>query len=131
MPTLDWTDVLDIGLPELDDQHKKLISFSNSLLQAMTVGKGEDILHDLFEELKDYTLYHFEAEEQYMITIEYPHLEAHKTAHQALVRHVDQFSAALRGPGVSPNLVLDFINNWIMVHIMEEDSQIGTYAKSL
>ncbi len=55
---IDWTDVLDIGLPEIDRQHRKLISLSNSLIQAMTIGKGKDVLSEFFEELKAYTVYH-------------------------------------------------------------------------
>ena len=131
MSQIDWTDVLDIGLPQLDEQHKKLISFSNSLIHAMTLGKGAEVLQDIFEELKSYTAYHFADEERYMKHIGYPSLEDHKAAHRVLIRQVKEFREKLVSPGVPSDVALDFINNWIIVHIMEEDSNIGVYAKSL
>ena len=131
MSQIDWTDVLDIGLPKLDEQHRKLISFSNSLIQAMTIGMGKEVLDDLFTELLDYTSYHFSDEEEYMERIGYPHLEAHKVEHRKLIQKVTEFRIKLiPEPSVSPSEALDFINGWIINHIMEMDSQIGVFAKT-
>lgn len=130
MPQIEWTDVLDIGLPEIDTQHKKLISFSNGLLQAMVNGMGNDMLEGLFEELLDYTTYHFADEEKYMEDIGYPDIDAHKAAHKKLINDVSEFrERLLGGNGVSPSEALDFINNWIIKHIMAIDSQVGQFAK--
>jgi len=130
MSHIAWTDVLDIGLPQLDDQHKKLITLSNSLIQAMAVGKGADVLQLLFEELKGYTAYHFEDEERYMEQIGYPDLDEHKALHIELINQVDEFRKKLLGSGVSPDHALDFINEWIIKHIMDEDVEIGKFART-
>ncbi|WP_319471228.1 bacteriohemerythrin [uncultured Pseudodesulfovibrio sp.] len=127
---IDWTDVLDIGLPEIDRQHRKLISLSNSLIQAMTIGKGKNVLSEFFEELKAYTVYHFHDEEKYMQDIGYPQFEQHRKAHGELIRQVDDFRTGLMAGEVTPDQALDFINGWIINHIMNMDSQIGIFAKN-
>lgn len=130
MSQLDWTDVLNIGLPSLDEQHKKLISYSNSLIHAMTIGKGNEVLTTLFDELKGYTAYHFSDEEEYMESIGYPQLEEHKLLHKLLIKRVDDFRDKRLYSGLTADEALDFINNWIIKHIMEEDARIGVYAKN-
>lgn len=132
MPQLEWKDVLDIGQPELDKQHKQLIALSNSLLQAMINGMGSDVLEDIFKELLDYTNIHFAAEEEYMEEIGFPGLALQQEDHAKLTAEVIAFrDRILAGDTVSPNEALDFLNDWILKHIMEMDSKIGIFAKSL
>jgi hemerythrin-like metal-binding protein len=132
MSEIAWTDALDIGLPLVNEQHKELIALSNSLIQAMINGMGRDVLAELFRELRDYTSYHFDAEEKYMEKIHYPELDHQKAAHRKLKDEVDEFSTRLLGgQGVAPTEALDFINDWIIKHILEMDSRIGVYAKGL
>lgn len=132
MPEITWNDVLDIGLPEVDAQHKKLISLSNALIQAMVNGMGTEVLTELFKELREYTRTHFAQEEAYMESIGYPGLDEQKACHERLSREVDQFRyRLLSGSGVTPSEALDFINGWIIKHIMEKDSKVAVFAKTL
>ncbi len=55
---------------------KSSFPLSNSLLQAMIIGKENEMLKLIFDELKSYTEYHFTAEEQYMTQIGYPFTES-------------------------------------------------------
>lgn len=131
MSQIDWTDVLDIGLPEIDGQHKHLIDLSNGLIQAMVSGMGLDVLDGLLKDLRDYTQTHFADEEAYMESINYPKLPEQKKMHAQLIREVEDFSERFHGnQAVSPNEVLDFMNGWIIKHIVEMDSQIGAFAKN-
>ncbi len=130
MAQLDWTSILNIGVTKIDEQHKQLISLSNSLIQAMTIGKGNEVLTTLFEELKAYTLYHFEDEEKYMASMNYPQLENHKVIHTKLIEQVDTFRNELLAGEVTPNQALDFVNDWIIEHIMDVDAQIGEFARN-
>lgn len=131
MSFLDWTDVLDIGLPILDEQHKELFAISNDLLNAIAQGEGETALIGIFERLKKYTEYHFREEEAYMRSLGYPDLEQHAKAHSQLMVRVNQLRKMLSsGQALSPEIGAEFISDWIIDHIMHSDAKIGVYAKS-
>lgn len=131
MATVEWTTVLDIGLPTLDEQHKKLISYFSTLLLAIEDGKGEEVLAELFEKLLDYTTSHFSEEEQYMTLIGYPEIDAHKAAHKKLLIDVGHFrEKLLTGGDVTPDQAVEFMNGWIIAHIMVMDTRIGDFAKN-
>lgn len=122
---------LTIDLPVIDEQHKKLISLSNGLIQAMVNGMGHDVLEELFEELLEYTCYHFADEEKYMEQINYPDIDKQKQSHKQLTNDVVAFRVRiLADQTVPPTEALDFINNWIIRHIKEMDTDISTFAKA-
>lgn len=130
MTQIDWNDVNNVGLSKIDSQHKELITLSNGLLQAMTVGKGADVLEETLVELRAYTEKHFREEERLMEEIAYPKLEDHKRIHKLLAMEVDTFHKELTRGNVSPRQALVFINGWIVKHINEMDSKIGEFARS-
>lgn len=130
MTQVDWNDSLLVDLPTIDEQHKKLIAMSNSLIGAMVNGMGHSILETLFDEMLGYTVYHFEDEEAFMEQIGYPHLDAHKIVHERLKKDVLIFRKKLLTDEVSPEDALTFINNWIVKHIQQMDIKISEFAKT-
>ena len=131
MTQVEWTVTLDTGLPRLDEQHRRLIAFSNDLIQAMDEGRGAEALEPLFEALLEYTGSHFEEEEQYMDSVGYPDAAAHRAAHRKLLIDVGTFrEKLLGGQTVSPEQALEFVNGWIIRHIMVMDQRIGEYVRS-
>lgn len=130
MTHIDWNPKLTIDLPTIDEQHKKLIDLSNGLLQAMVNGMGQDVLEDLFKELREYTDYHFKDEEKLMQEMGYPGLADQQAAHKSLIEDVDKFHEQLMRDELSPNDALGFINEWIVNHIQEMDSKVADYAKN-
>lgn len=123
--------VMDIGLPMIDDQHKRLIDLSNGLLQAMVNGMGMDVLEEVFSELKAYTIYHFDAEEQFMEGIGYPGLDEQRACHNRLVAEVERFQERyFNKEAISPSEALDFMNAWIVAHIKEKDTGIADFVRA-
>lgn len=131
MSFIDWTDVLDIGLPTINDQHKEMFAISNDLLEAIARGEGKNALVDAFDRLKKYTEYHFKEEEAYMRSVGYPDMDQHAKEHSELLISVNRLRKRLAsGEDVSPEEGADFISDWIINHIMHSDSKIGIHAKS-
>lgn len=132
MEKITWTEVLNIGLPELDEQHKRLFAISDDLLNAIGNGHGEDALRETFDRLKEYTEEHFKAEEAYMNEIKYPDRERHADEHILLLTRVNTLWRLIQsGEIISPKGISLFISDWIVDHIMEKDAAIGKYANSL
>lgn len=61
-----WNDRFTVRVEEFDNHHKKLMDLANLLHSKMMMGKGREVLEPILGELKEYTKYHFAAEEMKM-----------------------------------------------------------------
>ena len=85
----EWKEKYSVGIKKFDDQHKELLRIGRDIVSAFE-GTEEGIdqydhIIKLLNELKDYTVYHFESEEKAMEKADYPKLEKHKEVHQKFV----------------------------------------------
>ena len=85
-----WDDNFNTGLASVDLQHRKLVQLLNQLASSVAFGSDTIQLNAIFDELLDYTVYHFENEEaiwhQYMP--DDPSESRHRTAHAEFVQTV-------------------------------------------
>lgn len=130
MPYLKWNPALNIGLLELDEQHKILFNIANDLIAAIERDEGEAVLKETFNRLKIYTETHFSAEEAYMKKLKYPGLEVHQKEHADLLDRTNTLWKMLKeGQTVTPESVSRFIMGWIVDHIMDTDKAVGDFAQ--
>lgn len=65
-----WDDNFATGLPQVDEQHRKLVHLLNQLASSVAFGPDSTRVNEIFDELLDYTVYDFQTEEaiwhQYM-----------------------------------------------------------------
>jgi len=128
MSLIKWKEEYSVKVPEIDEQHKKLISLINQLADAMSVGKGRDVLNGVLAELMSYTEYHFEAEEKLFREHGYPEHERHSQAHDELTAKTRELKAAFdRGETKLSVDVMLFLSAWLNRHILDEDKQYQPY----
>jgi len=117
-----WTDDLSVGNPLLDGQHKRLISMINTLgRKSLSVDELGEVIFGLLE----YAAVHFRDEEVYIKEmapdIVAEHFESHTAFISTAYRFVNRFKRGealeLRDP------VYEFLCDWLIHHIREEDSQ--------
>ncbi|MEN1761042.1 bacteriohemerythrin [Anoxynatronum sibiricum] len=127
-----WDEVFSCKIARFDEQHRQLFSLANALLDTIKSDRDADHYDEIIAALyalKEYTIHHFQAEESLMEHYGYPKLMSHRMQHkrflakvqEMLDRDMDQNQAE-----VSMEL-LAFLADWIQKHIMEVDSQYGTF----
>jgi len=125
-----WNDLYSVNVPEIDDQHKKLIALANQMYDAMRAGKGRDVLGPVLAELVDYTVYHFEAEERLLRQHGFPEHDEHKEMHDSLAGKAKQFRDDFtRGQESRAMDVMLFLSNWLNIHILEADKQYASFLR--
>ena len=130
MALVEWNQALSIGIPEIDYQHRNLLSMLNALHAAIEAGESRDHLGEILEELDLYVVNHFATEERLMDRIHYEFSAQHKLEHQRLAETVQQHREAFaRGEG-SADDVLQFLIRWLLNHIAGADSHIGEAFKN-
>lgn len=116
----------------MDDHHKKLFDILNELLDAMKEGRGEEILETQLDKMGSYAKYHFDAEEQLMVTIGYPGLLQQQQAHKAFLDKVSEYNDGVQAGNASfviSNLVTT-TKDWLKQHILTMDLQYESYVNS-
>lgn len=132
MAWYEWNNSLDIHVKEMNDEHKVLIELMNRLHDEVEGGKPKESLQQTFHELVKYTRQHFQDEEQYMYSINYPGLPTHRLIHAKLLSQLDgHYAAFLSGNGSVGPQVFDFMKNWLNAHIRGIDSQYGEHSMSV
>lgn len=125
-----WKDEYCIGLTEIDKQHKQLVDVLNKLFDAMSVGKGTEILESILDDLTNYTVKHFATEERFMVVYAYPGVSSHRTEHQQLVDEVKNFKKNYASGNTKISVeIANYLKEWLLKHILGSDKQLGSYLK--
>jgi hemerythrin len=129
-----WQDEYYIGIEAIDEQHKELFEIANRIYELLKnellTDKYNKII-EIIEELKDYTVYHFAAEEEYMKSIGYKKFLSQKVAHSDFLEKMEDIDLEKIDESHNEYLIgiLDFVCDWLVEHIIKEDKLIVTLGK--
>lgn len=124
MSIIKWSDKYSVGVKQIDDQHKKLVDLINRLFDAMSLGKGREVMDSVFDELSSYTRVHFQTEERLMVVYGYTGYEEHKKKHELLIEQVNDLKSKFQAGDRKITLeVVDFLKEWLLNHIQKEDQK--------
>ena len=124
-----WKDSYDLGVHDMNEEHKVLISIMNKLFRYWEEGKEFEVLRDTIDELGSYTLKHFEDEERYMESLDYPDLKVHKIIHQDLLKKFKKYQEEFQTSGEISEKFFDFLKLWLSAHIQGIDMKYARHSK--
>jgi hemerythrin len=80
----------------------------------------------IFDELKNYTVYHFSFEENYMKSIGYRRFLSHKVQHDDFIQKINETDLDKIDENQEQYLIdtLEFVVDWIEKHILGVDKRI-------
>ncbi|MDV7340591.1 bacteriohemerythrin [Terasakiella sp. A23] len=122
MEVIEWKEEYNIGIPQIDKQHKKLVALINRLSKAETEG---GMIAYVFDDLDLYVKEHFRAEEELLRAFEYEDFDAHKEEHRTFEGWLSAVRQSFNLGGSSSHLIAESMNaylrNWLINHILESD----------
>jgi hemerythrin-like metal-binding protein len=132
MVPLRWRDSLSLDVPVIDKDHKTLIDLLNRVHYLGLSGDDRDAIGATIGELISYTRTHFAREEMLMRLAGYPGYEAHRRMHEGLTRRADAYAEQFqRSSGFDLGAFYDFLADWLVSHILEQDMKIKPYVENL
>lgn len=117
---LQWTTDLDTGLEVIDVQHRRIVDYINELDYAHRTGNRDTTRHAI-EGLLDYTITHFEFEEELQERARYPYLKAHKRVHEIFMKRIANFRNRMENGEDITSELLSMLNIWLISHIKGDD----------
>lgn len=118
------------GIEVIDNQHRTLFEIADKIYMLLkddfAIDKYDRIVA-FIEELKEYTVYHFKTEEEYMESISYKRMFTQKIDHNNFVKKLDEIDLKEIDENQDESIInlLEFVNGWLISHILEKDKLIG------
>lgn len=126
-----WDEKMSVQVGLMDTQHKKLIEVINDFYSSMGSNNSKEKILEVIKAMKDYTFFHFNAEEKLMQQNAYPDFEKHKKEHQAFIDKVHDMEERYKSGKLILTLeVASFLKTWLTNHIMQVDKKYGDYLNA-
>jgi hemerythrin-like metal-binding protein len=125
MELMTWQKEYELGIEEIDNQHKKIVEIINRLFPMSLELTDEEVLKVILTELTDYADYHFATEEKYFKLFNYPEAAGHIEVHNKYRNKIEEFKkefAAAKTEEVFFNLN-NFLKDWWIQHINHLDRE--------
>jgi hemerythrin-like metal-binding protein len=123
-----WKEDYSVGVFEIDSQHRKLIAILNRLHAELWEERVTEAVKASIDEMLEYTMTHFKAEEALMARYGYPALAGHRAAHEKLAGEVLSLRMKMdQGKSVNPLELVAFLKEWLTNHILTEDKAYAPY----
>jgi hemerythrin-like metal-binding protein len=122
MTELQWKPRYELGIPLIDEQHKRIFFLLNQLHQTVVERKPREDAEVVFQGLMRQTAEHFHTEETLMSQMRFPGLESHRGQHAKLMDGLHGLEVRFReGDASMAMLVTTFLGSWLRHHIHEGD----------
>jgi hemerythrin len=120
MPHIEWTEELELGIPVIDGQHRRIVDYINEI-HALRHADRETVGR-IVEDLIDYTCSHFAFEETLLEEAGYEALSIHRETHNAFRRRIASLKERhVSNEDVSAELA-QLLEVWLIQHIQEDDA---------
>lgn len=118
------------GIELIDREHKRLFEIADEayeILHNEFIPDKYDNMCDILDKLKEYTMMHFEHEEQYMEETGYSKIFSQKVQHEEFREKLELFdlNEADENPEEALQDILTFLTDWLINHIIHMDKMIG------
>ncbi|MGE5476983.1 MAG: bacteriohemerythrin [Bacteroidales bacterium] len=120
---MEWNDVLEVGVPEIDADHRRLVEAVNRLHAAMARAESKQAVGSHIAELIDVTMRHFKTEEAIWRKSGLATFDAHHRAHDALLQVISGYATKFEADEITANDVLNYLKMWLADHILQEDKK--------
>jgi hemerythrin-like metal-binding protein len=121
-----WNEKFNTGNFVIDHQHRRLVQLINDLEEVIGQNEARPALTKvIFDEVSDYTRYHFQTEEELMESTHYSGIDDHKKLHKNFVEGLTLFKIeADKGAVDIDKALCEFLKDWLLAHIAIEDPKI-------
>ena len=123
-----WDADLEIGVPPIDRQHRRIVVYINQLL-SLGNHIDRDEVYSVLIQLVDYTVSHFAFEEELMEECGYPFTKAHKLVHKLFIRKVGSYVERFeQGEDITKELLIT-LKTWLVNHIKNDDKDFSSIVR--
>lgn len=131
MGLINCNSLLSVGVKQFDAEHCQLVGITNQLHDAIKAGSGAQAVQATLQQLSEFAVRHFHAEEELLEEHGFPHLAEHQKAHQAILDNLLKFNTDCQDT-IQPlqHNLMQFLLDWLISHTKTVDKQYGPFLNS-
>ena len=127
---INWIPSFEIGIEKIDAEHKKLVDIINDFYNVFASSQGHAEIGKVINELVNYTIFHFTAEEEMFKKSDYPDTENHIKKHVGFVNKLKDYHKEVSSGNMTTSYdMVTFLKDWLIIHIKETDTTYLPYIK--
>lgn len=131
MEKIIWDEGFSVGVRELDEQHKRIVTIVNTLIDMNDTKVDSEIISDTLTKMNQYASDHFKTEEQYMLDYGYPEYLSQKKQHQEFKKKTVDFCVGTMVHNVAvPTEMFTYLKSWWTNHILQEDMKYKEFFRA-
>lgn len=131
MKKIVWSKTYEVGIAEIDEQHKKFIEIINRLFESKGTDTESSSIGKALTDIVDYTNFHFDSEEKHMQGNTYDRLYEHQGQHKILKKQLVKILEDLKfGKLKVGEDLLEILQNWLIRHILQHDKEYSHFLRS-
>ncbi len=131
---LEWRKEFLVGVDEIDNQHRELLTNINQLATMIASGDTSGV-DGILTFLAGYVQFHFGSEERIMREVAYPLMSDHVREHQKLIekfiRLKGEITSGTHDPLYLGFRVQLFLFDWFANHTTKTDRHLGRFIRSI
>ena len=124
-----WRPDFELGIPEIDGQHRKIVELINTLNDAFMKDQTKTVVGRILDEMADYADYHFKTEEKLFKDKNFPFAKEHIAQHQGFIKKVQDYKRQFEAGTSVTFRVLVFLRKWLTDHILDSDREYVDIVK--
>jgi hemerythrin-like metal-binding protein len=123
MPSLPWSQELELGLPAMDRTHREFVE-----LLAQAQRSSDTALPAAWDALIDHTQAHFAQEDEWMRVTRFASAKRHAVQHNVILQVLQEGSARIaEGNFASARVMTHVIEVWFPQHAQLLDSKLAAH----
>jgi hemerythrin len=131
MTLIEWKDEFNLGIEEVDSEHRVLVELINALHEAMLAGAGRSDVVEGISQIYAIVSGHFEREEAFMRETRYLAYAEHKEDHEVLLDDLREILEQVRsGGGYAEDRLSADLQYWFSDHFRTHDARLHQRAES-
>jgi hemerythrin len=129
MSLIEWNDAFNLGIEEVDSEHRALVALINALHDAMSAGAGRAHIVEGIAEIYELVSQHFAREEAYMRQTRYMAYAEHKEDHEVLLDDLNEILEQVGADGQYEEARLSAdLQYWFSEHFRTHDARLHHHA---
>jgi len=119
MDNIVWNDKYNIGIPEIDEQHKRIVTMINDLVNDLV----PENIFDTVMKMSKYADDHFDLEEKLMFQCDCDQSHAHRNQHLYFRQKTSELAGLDYTTGKHTLDAFSYLCEWFINHIMTVDME--------